>query len=100
MVALGRLHVYHLVTVLIGVEKEGAVELWNSLASDFHWDSVPHPVLALRSLKRLSRFARFASWFLCPRQRSATESNEEVRHTRTSISNNGDIVASVAVRSR
>ena len=31
-----------LVTVLVGVKEEGAVELGNTLASDLHWDSVPH----------------------------------------------------------
>ena len=31
-----------LVTVLVGVKEEGAVELGNPLASDLHWDLVPH----------------------------------------------------------
>merc|ERR550517_2474431 len=53
VVALSRLHVDHLITVLIGVKEEGAVELRNTLASDLHWNPVPHPVFSLRPLKRL-----------------------------------------------
>ena len=31
-----------LITVLVGVKEEGAVELGNPLAPDLHWDLVPH----------------------------------------------------------
>ena len=34
-----------LITVLVGVKEEGAVELGNPLAPDLHWDLVPHLIV-------------------------------------------------------
>merc|ERR1719397_1054080 len=102
VVALSRLHVDHLITVLVGVKEEGAVELGNTLASDLHWDPVPYPVFSLRPLKGLPWLpwlAWLSPWLLCPHKRSAAEADEEVRHTSTAISDNSDIIPSMAVRS-
>merc|ERR1719305_413050 len=100
VVALGRLHVDHLVAILVGVEEEGAVELGHPLALDLHRHLVPHPVFPLRPLKRLPWLAWLSPWSLCPlKKRGATEANEEVGNTSAAISNNSDIVPGVAVRS-